>query len=128
MATDDPAAEALLIKLLTEWKQEKAPELSAPSVLGDAGLLVRLGAEVSHNGLPESGPVFVTDLKPEDVSTLHRYVELGGIALLLPQPDRVYREFGISFSRVRIACYPAEVPGLNAGNFHARQELEVDPI
>ena len=124
-ATDDPAAEALLIKLLTEWKQEKAPELSAPSVLGDAGLLVRLGAEVSHNGLPESGPVFVTDLKPEDVSTLHRYVELGGIALLLPQPDRVYREFGISFSRVRIACYPAEVPGLNAGNFHARQELEL---
>ena len=65
----------------------------------------------------------VTDLK--DPSDLSAFLKRGGKAVLMPQPDEIYRKLGIPFEHRTTAYLPQEFEGLNAGNFHFRQELPI---
>ena len=122
-AAEDPAARALLNALVRRLQQEPPRRLSAPAVLGDPELLAQLGAPGVSPGLPDSGAVLVTaEAAPESLRAL---VEAGGTALVLPQPDSFYQAFGVAVRRAPGNLFQAEVPGLNAGNFHYRQDLEL---
>ncbi len=121
-AAQEPAAQALIAALIERLRKTRtAPH--APAVLGDAALLTELGAPDVKPGLPANGAVLATDVA--DIAALRSFVENGGSAVVLPQSDAFYRAFDIPFQRVKSSRFTADAPGLNAGNFHYRQELDL---
>lgn len=120
-AASDPGAMHVLNRLLELLVP--ASVRSEPYVVGDAGFAESLGALSPRTGFPEQGTVLVTDLK--DPSDLSAFLKRGGKAVLMPQPDEIYRKLGIPFEHRTTAYLPQEFEGLNAGNFHFRQELPI---
>lgn len=96
---------------------------SPPHVVGDVEFAESLGAVSVRRGFPERGTVLVTEIG--NPSELSAFLARGGKAVLMPQPDEVYHKLGISFEHLATAYLPQEFAGLNAGNFHFRQDLPV---
>lgn len=119
-AAIDPAARALAIKLLDEFG--KKPVSRQPVRLLGAE---ELGKRLELSQATESGLLLADRLEPGRTAELASFVKAGGTAVVMPQPDEVYRALGIPFTRTSGALFPAEIPGLNLGNFHYRQELPV---
>lgn len=126
-AMSDSGATATMTRIINILKDAKPPQEEIV-VLGNVCLLKQLGWNSTQKYPEKSCRRFWVESISEKkaIADLKKAVKNGAVAIVLPQKNQeIYSAFNVTPSRKSISFSKENINGLNAGNFHFRQKLNV---